>query len=247
MPTAIPDKGRVLTGLSKFWFDRTAELVPNHLISIDRSDFPAEAAGEPDLAGRSMLVRRLRMLPIECVVRGYLAGSSWKDYQATGADLRAPAAARAAPVGAAAAADLHARHQGRERPRHQHRRRCRPQPGGRRRAVRPGSSGCRIDIYQHAAAYALERGLIIADTKFEFGARRRRRAGAGRRGADARLLPLLAGRRLRARPRRRPRSTSSSCATGWRAWTGTSRRPGRSCPARSSRAPARATSRPTSG
>jgi phosphoribosylaminoimidazole-succinocarboxamide synthase len=84
MPTAIPDKGRVLTGLSKFWFDRTAELVPNHLISVDRSDFPAEAAGEPDLAGRSMLVRRLRMLPIECVVRGYLAGSSWKDYQATG-------------------------------------------------------------------------------------------------------------------------------------------------------------------
>jgi len=84
MPTAIPDKGRVLTGLSKFWFDRTAELVPNHLISIDHSDFPAEAAGEPDLAGRSMLVRRLRMLPIECVVRGYLAGSSWKDYQATG-------------------------------------------------------------------------------------------------------------------------------------------------------------------
>src|SRR6476659_8710442 len=73
MPTAIPDKGRVLTGLSKFWFDRTAELVPNHLISIDHSDFPAEAAGEPDLAGRSMLVRRLRMLPIECVVRGYQA------------------------------------------------------------------------------------------------------------------------------------------------------------------------------
>ena len=62
MPTAIPDKGRVLTGLSKFWFDRTAELVPNHLISIDRSDFPAEAAGERDLAGRSMLVRPLRML-----------------------------------------------------------------------------------------------------------------------------------------------------------------------------------------
>ena len=116
MPTPIPDKGRVLTGLSKFWFDRTAELVPNHLISIDRSDFPAEAADEPDLAGRSMLVRRLRMLPIECVVRGYLAGSGWKDYRASGADLRAPAAARAARVGTAAAADLHARHQGRERP-----------------------------------------------------------------------------------------------------------------------------------
>ncbi len=71
LPTEIPDKGRVLTGLSAFWFARTAEIVPNHVLGL-RAD------------GRSTEVRRLRMLPIECVVRGYLAGSGWKDYRATG-------------------------------------------------------------------------------------------------------------------------------------------------------------------
>jgi len=72
LPTAIPDKGKVLTGLSAFWFSRTRELVPNHLLRLG-SD------------GRSMICRRLEMLPIECVVRGYLAGSGWKDYRDTGA------------------------------------------------------------------------------------------------------------------------------------------------------------------
>src|SRR6476659_8192086 len=71
LPTAIPDKGRVLTGLSAFWFARTREIVPNHLLEL-----------RPD--GRSMECRRLEMLPIECVVRGYLAGSGWKDYGKTG-------------------------------------------------------------------------------------------------------------------------------------------------------------------
>ena len=72
LPTPIPDKGRVLTGLSGFWFARTAHIVPNHLLEI-RSD------------GRSMACRKLEMLPIECVVRGYLAGSGWRDYRETGA------------------------------------------------------------------------------------------------------------------------------------------------------------------
>src|SRR5438874_10052109 len=71
LPTEIPDKGRVLTGLSAFWFARTRELCPNHLLAIDAD-------------GRSMECRRLEMLPLECVVRGYLAGSGWKDYVATG-------------------------------------------------------------------------------------------------------------------------------------------------------------------
>src|SRR5512133_1474483 len=71
LPTEIPDKGRVLTGLSGFWFTRTRDIVPNHLLAL-----------RPD--GRSTEARRLRMLPIECVVRGYLTGSGWKDYQATG-------------------------------------------------------------------------------------------------------------------------------------------------------------------
>src|SRR5436309_458246 len=84
MPTPIPDKGRVLTALSAFWFERTSNLVPNHLITIEQERFPYEATHNRELAGRSMLVRRLTMMPIECVVRGYLAGSGWKDYQATG-------------------------------------------------------------------------------------------------------------------------------------------------------------------
>jgi len=83
LPTPIPDKGRVLTGLSLFWFARTRAIVPNHLLSARLSDFPADAR-DPALAGRAMLVRRLDMLPLECVVRGYLAGSGWKEYQATG-------------------------------------------------------------------------------------------------------------------------------------------------------------------
>ena len=168
MPTAIPDKGRVLTGLSKFWFDRTAELVPNHLISIDRSDFPAEAAGDPDLAGRSMLVRRLRMLPIECVVRGYLAGSSWKDYQATG-----EICGHRLPPGLRQSARL---------PRPIFTPATKAESG---HDINIAAAAARsmvgdddlfdrveqlsIDIYQHAAVHALECGLIIADTKFEFG------------------------------------------------------------------------------
>ena len=77
-PTEIPDKGKVLTGLSVVWFDLTREIVPNHLLSAT-DGVPAE------LRGRALRVKRLRMLPVECVVRGYITGSGWKDYQATGA------------------------------------------------------------------------------------------------------------------------------------------------------------------
>jgi phosphoribosylaminoimidazole-succinocarboxamide synthase len=84
MPTAIPDKGRVLTGLSLHWFARTADIVPNHLLSAAPADLPVEFR-TPELAGRTMLVRRLAMLPVECVARGYLAGSGYRDYLETGA------------------------------------------------------------------------------------------------------------------------------------------------------------------
>ena len=84
LPTPIPDKGRVLTGLSRHWFAQTADIVPNHLLSTRLDDLPAELR-RPDFAGRTMLVRRLEMLPIECVARGYLAGSGWRDYRDTGA------------------------------------------------------------------------------------------------------------------------------------------------------------------
>src|SRR5689334_21252502 len=89
LPTEIPDKGRVLTGLSRFWFSRTASIVPNHLLGAAPEDLPAEMAWDQDasreLRGRMMLCRRADVLPIEVIVRGYLAGSGWKDYQRTGA------------------------------------------------------------------------------------------------------------------------------------------------------------------
>jgi phosphoribosylaminoimidazole-succinocarboxamide synthase len=88
LPTPIPDKGRVLTGLSRFWFSQTTDIVANHLVSTDPAALPVEVTGaDPavlaDLRGRMMLGRRADVLPVECVVRGYLSGSGWKEYQAT--------------------------------------------------------------------------------------------------------------------------------------------------------------------
>ncbi len=130
-PTPIPDKGKVLTGLSVFWFAKTAHIVPNHLISaID---------GVPEeVLGRALLVRRLEMLPVECVVRGYITGSGWKDYQATGA-----VSGIALPAGLHESeqlprADLHAQHEGRRRPRRGDR--LRPRRRARRR---PRADGAR--------------------------------------------------------------------------------------------------------
>jgi len=89
LPTEIPDKGRVLTGLSRFWFSRTESIVPNHLLAAAPEDLPAEMAWDQDasreLRGRIMLCRRADVLPIEVIVRGYITGSGWKDYQRTGA------------------------------------------------------------------------------------------------------------------------------------------------------------------
>jgi phosphoribosylaminoimidazole-succinocarboxamide synthase len=83
--SGIPDKGKVLTQLSAFWFERTRSIIPNHLLSTDPAQFPAAARADAALvAGRAMLVRRAEPLPIECVARGYLAGSGWKDYQQSG-------------------------------------------------------------------------------------------------------------------------------------------------------------------
>ena len=89
MPSPIPDKGRVLTGLSRFWFAQTADIVPNHLLGTDPSELPAALVAEPgagdELRGRMMIGRLAEVLPVECVVRGYLSGSGWKEYRAEGA------------------------------------------------------------------------------------------------------------------------------------------------------------------
>ena len=113
LPTPIPDKGRVLTGLSRFWFHETASIVPNHLLSTDPADVPGDViGGDPavgaDLRGRMMLGRLAEVIPVECVVRGYLSGSGWKEYQATRIGLRRPAPRRPPRVRPPARADLHA-------------------------------------------------------------------------------------------------------------------------------------------
>jgi len=87
LPTPIPDKGRVLTGLSRFWFGRTADVIPNHLMGTDPAELPAgftDEAGRRELRGRMMLCRRAKVLPVEVIVRGYVAGSGWQDYRRTG-------------------------------------------------------------------------------------------------------------------------------------------------------------------
>ncbi|HEU0194746.1 MAG TPA: phosphoribosylaminoimidazolesuccinocarboxamide synthase [Gaiellales bacterium] len=167
LPTAIPDKGRVLTALSLFWFAHAGTIAPNHLVTANPRRFPDQARDNPDLAGRSMLVQRLTMLPIECVVRGYLAGSGWKDYQATGA-----VCGHALPPGLQEAAQL-------------------PAPLFTPSTKATEGHDVNIDrataalligeerfdelqrisleLYSHAARHALARGIIIADTKFEFG------------------------------------------------------------------------------
>jgi phosphoribosylaminoimidazole-succinocarboxamide synthase len=88
LPTPIPDKGRVLTGVSRFWFEQTADIVPNHLLGTDPAELPAgftDGAGRRELRGRMMLCRRANVLPVEVIVRGYVSGSGWKDYKRSGA------------------------------------------------------------------------------------------------------------------------------------------------------------------
>ena len=154
LPTAIPDKGRVLTGLSAFWFARTRAVVPNHLLAL-RAD------------GRSTECRRLEMLPIECVVRGYLAGSGWKDYQRDGmvCGHRLPAGLRESdrlphPIftPATKATSGHDENITREQ--------ATALVGQARFADAERLS---LALYSFAAEHAFKRGIIIADTKFEFG------------------------------------------------------------------------------
>ena len=159
-PTPIPDKGKVLTGLTAFWLDRTAEICPNHLISY--TDVPEQHRG------RAMLVEKLEMVPVECVVRGYITGSGWKDYQATGkvSGIELPPGLREserlptpiftpstkAEEGHDEAIDFE---------------QAAELAGSRELAGRMREAS--LAVYGKIAAYARERGIILADTKFEFG------------------------------------------------------------------------------
>jgi phosphoribosylaminoimidazole-succinocarboxamide synthase len=154
LPTAIPDKGRVLTGLSAFWFARTRELVPNHLLGLGAD-------------GRSMTCRRLEMLPVEFVVRGYLAGSGWKDYRETGAIcghalpaglLESSRLPRPIVTPATKAASGHDENIDEE----QASELC---GDARYHAARAAA----LELYRFGSDHAEARGIVLADTKFEFG------------------------------------------------------------------------------
>ena len=168
LATGIPHKGRVLNQISLFWFDYLADIVPNHLITADVERYPAAARKYADqLRGRSMLVRRAEMFPVECVVRGYISGSAWKEYKATGkvSGITLPAGLKESDAF--------------------------PEPifTPSTKATTGHDENISFDqmceivgvetashlrdltlrVYKAAAAYARQRGIIIADTKFEFG------------------------------------------------------------------------------
>jgi phosphoribosylaminoimidazole-succinocarboxamide synthase len=163
-PTPIPDKGKVLTGLTAFWLDRTADICPNHLVSY--TDVPEEHRG------RAMLVERLEMVPVECVVRGYITGSGWKDYLATGAvcGIDLPPGLRESerlpePIFTPATkAEVGDHDENVDFDRAAEIVGDRPLLEELRRLS--------IAIYERAADHARERGILLADTKFEFGRRR---------------------------------------------------------------------------
>jgi phosphoribosylaminoimidazole-succinocarboxamide synthase len=166
LPTPIPDKGRVLTQLSLFWFDLLKDVMPNHVLSA--SEFPAPFAGyREELAGRSMVVRKTQPLPIECVVRGYLSGSGWKDYKATGkiCGITLPAGLRESerlPTPIFTPSTKAAAGHDENIPIEKVVAEIGEELATRVRAIS-------VHLYQRAAAYAEPRGILLADTKFEFG------------------------------------------------------------------------------
>lgn len=170
MPTPIPGKGKILTSLSVFWFRMFAD-VPNHLLATEPADFPAALRPHKNLLrGRSMLVRKTNVIPIECVARGYLAGSGWKEYQQTGAvcgchlpDGLQQCARIPSPPGPiftpATKAD-----EG-----HDHNIRFDEMAARIGHELAEHLRSKSLDLYSRAAAYAESKGILLADTKFEFG------------------------------------------------------------------------------
>ena len=163
----IPDKGRILNLLSEFWFEQTTGIVKNHMITTDFDKFPAEFQTE-EFRGRSMLVRKLKMLPFECIVRGYITGSSWLDYQNTG-----EICGIALPAGMAESQKLEKplftpstkAEIGEHDENISYERTCEMLGSELAARVRDKS----IEVYTTCADFALKKGIIIADTKFEFG------------------------------------------------------------------------------
>ncbi len=168
LPNVIPGKGKLLTELALFWFDRTSDMVPNHLAELSLEEVLPDAQERAQAAGRSMIVKKLKPLPVEAVVRGFLIGSGWKDYQRTGklCDIPLPGGLQQAdklpevlftPSTKAALGD------------HDENISFNQVIDTIGESMANEMKSVSIELYNSAASYAAERGIIIADTKFEFG------------------------------------------------------------------------------
>ena len=168
LPSLIPDKGKILTQLSKFWFDFTSLICPNHLISTDLNEFPSLLQEYREiLEARSMLVKKTEVIPVECVVRGYLSGSGWKEYKATGkvCGIKLPSGLKESDkldeiifTPATKAEEGHDINISFKE--------MKKLVGGE---LAQKIKKVSIELYQKALFHALSKGIIIADTKFEFG------------------------------------------------------------------------------
>ena len=167
LPTAIPRKGEVLTALSEFWFQKLGHVVPNHLLTIEQDQMPETVRRAADVKGRSMLVRKTEVFPVECVVRGYLVGSGWKDYLRTG-----EVCGHKLPEDLQESAELHEpifspstkAEEGHDE--NISEAQVRDLLGAETTTYLRDTS---LRLYNEARSYARSRGIIIADTKFEFG------------------------------------------------------------------------------
>ncbi len=165
LPDLIPDKGRVLTAISSFWFDRVADLLPNHILSVDPADFPPGA--RPDADGRAMLVRRTEPIPMECIARGYLFGSAWTEYREQGTVQGRPMPAgmeQAEPLPEPLFTPTTKADSGHDL----------PMSDEEAIAAVGADTFARLRdvalaIYARGAEHAAGRGIILSDTKFEFG------------------------------------------------------------------------------
>ncbi|KAH9935972.1 SAICAR synthetase [Epithele typhae] len=169
LKNGVPDKGKILTRISRFWFDRLAHIVPHHLVTDDVDAMPAEVrAHAATLAGRTMLVRKARVVPLEAIVRGYITGSAWAEYKKTGT-----VHGIALPAGLVESQKL---------PEPLFTPSTKAEQGAHDENISPAQAAALVGaelcahiergalrLYAEAAAYALARGLILADTKFEFG------------------------------------------------------------------------------
>jgi hypothetical protein len=230
LPTAIPGKGAVLTAVSKFWFARTRHIIPNHLQLAGKT--LAQALPDPGerarIADRAVVARLLKGLPVEAIVRGYLIGSGWKDYQRSGevCGITLPTGLRLAdrlpePIftpSTKAALGAHDENVSFDAYRPADRSRVGGAGAGGEPAPVPGSGGLRLGAGHHHRRHQVRVRAGRAGS-----------AGADGRGADAGLLAVLAGGSVPTQRQSAQLSTSSSCATTWKRWIGTNSRRDRNC------------------